>query len=154
MSQAAATPEPVLQLLTERELDMPVDITLTETGTDFLFSMPCEREEEGRERGTEGQEGRRAPPQLRVLQRSCTLTLLDVRFGCCGLAGVTISTESDEAAAVEAANKRYSELLAAKVAADRYTDQEAQVRGWGRGRGGEYTDQEAQVRKHGKAGPP
>lgn len=42
-------------------------------------------------------------------------------------AGVTVPMDSEEAKAVEEANRRYSHLLATKAAADRYTDTEAQT---------------------------
>ncbi|GFH26849.1 WD_REPEATS_REGION domain-containing protein, partial [Haematococcus lacustris] len=40
---------------------------------------------------------------------------------------VTIAGDSEEAKVVEAANKRYTQLLAQRAATDRYTDQEVQT---------------------------
>jgi hypothetical protein len=44
-----------------------------------------------------------------------------------GYTGVTVSLESEEAGLVEAANKRYAELMASRVASDQLCDAEAQV---------------------------
>jgi hypothetical protein len=41
--------------------------------------------------------------------------------------GITVAGDSEEAKVVEDSNKRYSQLLATKAAADKYTDQETQV---------------------------
>jgi len=69
------------EVLTERDLEKQVYISLSETETVFMFSMSC----------------------------------------------VTVAADSEEAKAVEEANKRYANLLMAKQAADKYNDVEVQT---------------------------